>query len=115
MENLSNLPEKGDTTTRKRSSSVANELNPSVEDEVATGTKNILDSPYISDGPGRVANAPVPSVYVSIRFPKVKSAAPVINLLCPAADHALTIPFFRYMFRETIAVPFIDCASVANV
>jgi hypothetical protein len=40
-------------------------LSPSVEDAVATGTKAILESPHISDGPGRIANAPVPSVFVS--------------------------------------------------
>lgn len=36
-----------------------------VEDQVATGTKAILKSPHISDGPGRIMNAPVPSVFVS--------------------------------------------------
>lgn len=65
MDNLSNLPENG-VNTKKKSPSAATELSPSVSDQVATGTKNILESPYISDGPGRIANAPVPSVYVSI-------------------------------------------------
>jgi hypothetical protein len=41
-----------------------NILHPNVEDQVATGTEAILQSPHISDGPGRIANAPVPSVYV---------------------------------------------------
>lgn len=41
-------------------------LNPTVEDIVAVGTDAILESPHISDGPGRIANAPVPSVFVSI-------------------------------------------------
>jgi hypothetical protein len=41
-----------------------NILHPNVEDKVATGTEAILHSPHISDGPGRIANAPVPSVYV---------------------------------------------------
>jgi hypothetical protein len=71
MDNLSNLPKNGGVTASRKkssSSSIANELSPLVSDQVATGTKNILESPYISDGPGRIANAPVPSIYVSIRF-----------------------------------------------
>lgn len=40
-------------------------LNPSVADQVATGTEAILESPHVSEGPGRIANAPVPSVFVS--------------------------------------------------
>lgn len=39
---------------------------PSVEDQVAVGTDQILQSPHVSEGPGRVANAPVPSVFVSL-------------------------------------------------
>ena len=38
---------------------------PEVDDNVATGTDKILQSPHVSEGPGRIANAPVPSVYVS--------------------------------------------------
>ena len=38
-------------------------LNPSVEDQVLIGTDKILQSPHVSEGPGRLANAPVPSVY----------------------------------------------------
>lgn len=40
-------------------------LNPEVKDQVDCGTQEILKSPHISDGPGRIANSPVPSVYVS--------------------------------------------------
>ena len=53
------------TSPSKSSESDNNILNPSVEDTVATGTEAILQSPHISDGPGRIANSPVPSVYVS--------------------------------------------------
>jgi hypothetical protein len=42
-------------------------LNPSVEDQIAVGTEAILDSPHVTVGPGRVANAPVPSVFVDDR------------------------------------------------
>jgi hypothetical protein len=38
-------------------------MSPSVQDQVATGTDRILNSPHVSEGPGRIANAPVPSVF----------------------------------------------------
>jgi hypothetical protein len=38
-------------------------FSPSVEDQVAIGTDKILQSPHVSEGPGRLANAPVPSIY----------------------------------------------------
>jgi hypothetical protein len=40
-------------------------LEPTVHDHVPTGTKAILESPHVSDGPGKIANSPVPSVFVS--------------------------------------------------
>ena len=42
---------------------------PEVDEFVQTGTIKILQSPHISEGPGRIANAPVPSVYVSWALP----------------------------------------------
>ena len=39
--------------------------NPTVADKVAIGTEQILESPHVTEGPGRIANAPVPSVFVS--------------------------------------------------
>eukprot|EP00980_Cylindrotheca_fusiformis_P027861 scaffold22560_cov135-Cylindrotheca_fusiformis.AAC.72 len=38
-------------------------LSPVVQDVVATGTKNILQSHHVSEGPGRIANSPVPSIF----------------------------------------------------
>jgi hypothetical protein len=38
-------------------------LSPSVADQVAVGTEKILTSAHVSEGPGRVASAPVPSVF----------------------------------------------------
>mmetsp|Transcript_130724 Transcript_130724/g.194791 ORF Transcript_130724/g.194791 Transcript_130724/m.194791 type:complete len:235 (+) Transcript_130724:23-727(+) len=38
-------------------------LNPTVEDQVDSGTAGILQSPHVREGPGRIANAPVPSVF----------------------------------------------------
>lgn len=40
-----------------------NALSPTVQDQVSTGTDKILSSPHVSEGPGRIANAPVPSVF----------------------------------------------------
>ena len=40
---------------------------PSVEDDVVVGNPKILSSPHVSEGPGHVAKAPVPSVYVDDR------------------------------------------------
>lgn len=59
------------TPRRVSARTVDDLLSPVVEDEVATGTKSILNSSHISEGPGRIANAPVPSVFVSDlrRFP----------------------------------------------
>jgi hypothetical protein len=41
-------------------------LSPRVADQVTVGTAAILESPHVTEGPGRIANAPVPSVYVSL-------------------------------------------------
>lgn len=45
-------------------------LVPMVHDHVPAGSREILDSPHVSDGPGKIANAPVPSVFVrpSVNF-----------------------------------------------
>lgn len=42
-------------------------LSPSVADKVAVGTDKILDSSHVSDGPGRIATAPIPSVFMDDR------------------------------------------------
>lgn len=38
-----------------------------VDDLVPVGSVAILDSPHVSEGPGRIAKAPVPSIYVDDR------------------------------------------------
>lgn len=38
-------------------------LSPSVSDQVAVGTEKILESGHVSEGPGRIASAPIPSVF----------------------------------------------------
>lgn len=38
-----------------------------VTDHVPVGTSDILNSPHVSEGPGRIARAPVPSIYVDDR------------------------------------------------
>ena len=42
-------------------------LSPSVADKVAVGTETILESSHVSDGPGRIATAPIPSVFMDDR------------------------------------------------
>jgi hypothetical protein len=56
---------------------------PSVEDQVAVGTDQILQSPHVSEGPGRVANAPVPSVFVSSRLTDVCVFGFILQMCCP--------------------------------
>jgi hypothetical protein len=48
---------------KKKHLPTATVLSPTVQDQVATGTVKILSSPHVSEGPGRIANAPVPSVF----------------------------------------------------
>jgi hypothetical protein len=36
---------------------------PTVMDHVSVGEASILQSDHVSEGPGRIANAPVPSIY----------------------------------------------------
>ncbi|GAX23010.1 hypothetical protein FisN_15Hh092 [Fistulifera solaris] len=38
-----------------------------VEEYVDVGTEKVLESPHVSEGPGRIANSPVPSIYVDDR------------------------------------------------
>jgi hypothetical protein len=47
------------------------------------GTVAILDSPHVSEGPGRIANAPVPSIYVDDRgdIHRLRVGGKRINLL----------------------------------
>lgn len=54
-----------------------------VEDQVAVGTELILQSPHVSEGPGRLANAPVPSVYSDDRgeIHRVRIGGKRLNLL----------------------------------
>eukprot|EP00591_Stephanopyxis_turris_P009480 CAMPEP_0195522002 /NCGR_PEP_ID=MMETSP0794_2-20130614/19861_1 /TAXON_ID=515487 /ORGANISM="Stephanopyxis turris, Strain CCMP 815" /LENGTH=185 /DNA_ID=CAMNT_0040651673 /DNA_START=15 /DNA_END=569 /DNA_ORIENTATION=- len=42
-------------------------LDPAIVDPVDAGSPNILESPHVSEGPGRIANAPVPSVFADDR------------------------------------------------
>ncbi|KAL7531959.1 hypothetical protein ACHAWF_003975 [Thalassiosira exigua] len=38
-------------------------VSPSVTDHVAVGTEAILESGHVSEGPGRIASAPIPSIF----------------------------------------------------
>mmetsp|Transcript_18797 Transcript_18797/g.27797 ORF Transcript_18797/g.27797 Transcript_18797/m.27797 type:complete len:217 (+) Transcript_18797:92-742(+) len=39
------------------------QMNPRVKDKVDVGTKSILDSDYVTEGPGRRSSAPIPSIF----------------------------------------------------
>jgi hypothetical protein len=58
-------------------------LSPVVGDHVPVGTVAILESPHVSEGPGRIANAPVPSIYVDDRgdIHRLRVGGKRINLL----------------------------------
>jgi hypothetical protein len=58
-------------------------LSPSVEDQVVIGTDKILQSPHVSEGPGRLANAPVPSIYSDDRgeIHRLRVGGKLMNLL----------------------------------
>jgi len=51
------------TTSASSASILPETLSPSVQDQVDVGTAKILTSQHVSQGPGRIANAPVPSVF----------------------------------------------------
>ena len=53
------------TSNGNVNSNYSDTLNPTVEDQVHCGTSQILESHHVREGPGRIANAPVPSVFVS--------------------------------------------------
>jgi hypothetical protein len=55
--------ETGSEMVLDKDSSLVTVLSPTVQDQVAIGTIKILSSPHVSEGPGRIANAPVPSVF----------------------------------------------------
>ena len=43
------------------------QLSPCVADQVSVGTIQILESSHVSEGPGRIASAPIPSVFIDDR------------------------------------------------
>jgi hypothetical protein len=58
------LPSQVDTTVAMKEIQNDHLLVPMVDDYVPTGSRDILDSPHVTEGPGKIANAPVPSVFV---------------------------------------------------
>ena len=58
-------------------------LSPTVKDHIPVGTPEILDSPHVTEGPGRIAKAPVPSIYVDDRgdIHRLRVGGKRINLL----------------------------------
>lgn len=58
-------------------------ISAAVKDNVPVGTVDILNSPHVSEGPGRIAKAPVPSIYVDDRgdIHRLRVGGKRINLL----------------------------------
>jgi hypothetical protein len=58
-------------------------LSVQVEDQVHVGTERMLYSPHVSEGPGRIASAPVPSIYMDDRgeIHRIRVHAKRLNLL----------------------------------
>lgn len=54
-----------------------------VTEQVPVGSRHILESPHVSEGPGRIAKAPVPSIYVDDRgdIHRLRVGGQRINLL----------------------------------
>lgn len=54
-----------------------------VGDQVPVGSVEILSSPHVSEGPGKIANAPVPSIYVDDRgdIHRLRVGGKRVNLL----------------------------------
>lgn len=64
------------------------EPTPVVADHVTVGSERILESPHVSEGPGRIANAPVPSVFSDDRgeIHRLRVGHKRINLLYSKAQ-----------------------------
>eukprot|EP00977_Amphora_coffeiformis_P004722 scaffold1007_cov176-Amphora_coffeaeformis.AAC.28 len=64
-------------------------LSPSVADKVAVGTEQILQSSHVSDGPGRIATAPIPSVFMDDRgsIHRLRIGHQRLNLLYSRKEH----------------------------
>ena len=63
-------------------------LSPSVDNFVPVGSPQILTSPHVSEGPGRVATAPIPSIFMDDRgsIHRLRIGHLRVNLLWTVAD-----------------------------
>lgn len=59
-----------------------------VAEQVAVGTVKVLDSPHVSEGPGRIANSPVPSIFVDDRgeIHRLRVGGKRVNMLFSKKD-----------------------------
>jgi len=59
------------------------DLSFAVTEQVPVGSRQILESPHVSEGPGPIAKAPVPSIYVDDRgdIHRLRVGGQRINLL----------------------------------
>lgn len=58
-------------------------ITPCIEDQIEVGNEMILLSPHVSEGPGRIAKAPIPSIYLDDRgdIHRLRVGGVRINLL----------------------------------
>jgi hypothetical protein len=59
-----------------------------VEEHVEPGTEKILESSLVSEGPGRIANSPVPSIFRDDRgeIHRMRVGGKRVNILCSKRD-----------------------------
>ena len=64
------------------------QLSPCVADQVSVGTVKILESGHVSEGPGRIATAPIPSVFTDDRgsIHRLRIGHQRVNLLYSLKD-----------------------------
>ena len=64
------------------------EVSPIVADQVSVGSSEILDSSHVSEGPGRIASAPIPSVFSDDRgsIHRLRIGGQRMNLLHSVKD-----------------------------
>ncbi|CAB9513923.1 expressed unknown protein [Seminavis robusta] len=63
-------------------------LDITVAEKVDVGTDKVLESPHVSEGPGRIANSPVPSIFVDDRgeIHRLRVGGKRINMLFSKKD-----------------------------
>jgi hypothetical protein len=95
------------TIIMKEQKEVEAMLDATVDDHVPTGTPDVLESPHVSEGPGKIANAPVPSVFVGLlRLGYESRSLMTMSMLIVCSFSFL---FLFRLHREMTAEQLTDC------